>query len=105
MASTADIPLLCSICPGAPKFSDLSHLLTHIGSKAHLAHDYKAKVLATTDEAMKATVEAYDAWYKGNDLDRLMAERISQKDKKRARATRSTGMSRFFCASGELLSH
>jgi hypothetical protein len=84
------IPLSCNICPKKPKFSDVSHLLTHIASKGHLSHYYKVKVRSGTDPAARHLIETYDQWYGEWNVEDLMSERMSLKDKKRPR-TRATG--------------
>jgi hypothetical protein len=90
MAST--IPLHCNICPKKPKFSDVSHLLTHIASKGHLSHYYKIKVRSGTDPAARQLIETYDQWYAEWCVEDLMSDRMNLKDKKRPR-TRASGES------------
>ncbi|KAF1971460.1 hypothetical protein BU23DRAFT_182734 [Bimuria novae-zelandiae CBS 107.79] len=85
MAST-NIPLHCSICPKRPNFSDVSHLLTHIASKGHLSNYYKVKVRSGNDEAARRVVESYDRWYAEWNVEDLMSERMTLKDKRRSRA-------------------
>ncbi|PSN65420.1 hypothetical protein BS50DRAFT_611459 [Corynespora cassiicola Philippines] len=85
MAANA-IPLHCNICPKKPKFSDVSHLLTHISSKGHLSNYYRVKVRSSTEDESRLLIEAYDRWYAEWNVEELMAERMSQKDKRRTRA-------------------
>jgi len=91
------IPLLCNICPKKDKkdqvhvFSDVSHLLTHIASKGHLSHYYKLQIRSSTDTASRQLIEAYDQWYAEWNVQDLMAERMSLKEKKRPRQ-RMTGL-------------
>lgn len=80
------IPLHCNICPKRPNFSDVSHLLTHVASKGHLSNYYKVKVRATNEEASRRLIESYDRWYSECNVEELMSERMSQKDKRRSRA-------------------
>ena len=89
MAATT-IPLSCNICPKKPTFSDVSHLLTHIASKGHLSHYYKIKVRAGSDRDARRVIDSYDQWYTEWDVEHLMSERMSLKDKKRIRP-KSTG--------------
>jgi hypothetical protein len=84
MASS--IPLLCSICPKRPNFSDVSHLLTHIASKGHLSNYYKVKVRSTSEEASRRIIDTYDRWYADWNVEELMSDRMNQKDKRRTRA-------------------
>lgn len=78
-----DIPLHCNVCPKRPNFSDVSHLLTHIASKGHLSCYYKIKVKASTDNDAKGIIDDYDDWYADYNVEELMRERMSQKEKKR----------------------
>ncbi|KAI5199708.1 hypothetical protein AUEXF2481DRAFT_31436 [Aureobasidium subglaciale EXF-2481] len=77
------IPLVCNICARKPKFSDLSHLLTHISSKAHLSTYYKLKVRSGSDDADRQSVEDYDIWYAENDIESFMSDRMKQKDERK----------------------
>lgn len=78
-----DIPLHCNVCPKRPTFSDVSHLLTHIASKGHLSCYYKIKVKASNDDEAKRIIDDYDDWYADYNVEVLMSERMSQKEKKR----------------------
>ncbi|KAF2222196.1 hypothetical protein BDZ85DRAFT_283303 [Elsinoe ampelina] len=82
-ASTTDIPLNCNICPKKPKFSDVSHLLTHIASKAHLSTYYKIKVRSAQEAASRSLIDEYDVWYTDNGIEDLMSERLNLKEQKR----------------------
>ncbi|EHK15673.1 uncharacterized protein TRIVIDRAFT_115953, partial [Trichoderma virens Gv29-8] len=48
-SGSKQIPLLCTVCPETPRFSDVSHLLTHIASKGHLHHETQTKLKAHQD--------------------------------------------------------
>lgn len=89
------IPLDCTICPKKPKFSDVSHLLTHIGSKGHLSHYYKLKIKANTDPASFAACQTYDTWYTQWGVEDLMSDRMSLKDKKKPRKGEHGACSQF----------
>jgi hypothetical protein len=78
------IPLHCDVCPKQPDFSDLSHLLTHLGSKGHLSAVYKVEVKG--DVASREIIRQYRQWYADYNLDELMRERMSQKEKKKGTA-------------------
>jgi hypothetical protein len=82
MASANKIPLKCDICPKKPRFSDVSHLLTHISSKTHLSNIFKARVRLEIDTESRRLVEDYDQWYAEWSIQDLLAERLSQKDSK-----------------------
>lgn len=72
--------LLCNICPKRPTFSDVSHLLTHVSSKAHLSHYFKLQVRSHQEHEAATLLEEYDQWYKSNNLAKLLADRMSSKD-------------------------
>jgi hypothetical protein len=88
--ATPAIPLNCNVCPKKPKFSDVSHLLTHIASKGHLSHVFRFKVQAASDPEARAIVEEYDNWYNEWGIEDLMSERLNLKDKKRQRTKPSS---------------
>jgi hypothetical protein len=89
----AVIPLRCTICPKKPNFSDLSHLLTHISSKSHLAHRFKAELKARDDRAALEEVRQYDTWCERYGINALLAERMAVKEqKKTGRRGRSSGV-------------
>jgi hypothetical protein len=75
-AQTRHVPLVCSICQLKPNFSDLSHLLTHISSKAHLSTYYKLKIRSSSDENARQSVEHYD-------IESSMSDRMKHKDERK----------------------
>ncbi|KAL4920341.1 hypothetical protein BDW62DRAFT_199062 [Aspergillus aurantiobrunneus] len=83
MDSTA---LLCNICPKRPNFSDVSHLLTHVASKAHLSHYFKLQVRSHQEPQAEALLDDYNQWYKVNDLAKLLSDRMSSKDSRRRKS-------------------
>lgn len=90
------IPLLCNLCPKAPTFSDVSHLLTHVSSKSHLSNRFKLQVRSQAEPDAKAQLEAFDGWYSANGIGDLLSERLAVKEqrltikRKRGLATVST---------------
>ncbi|CAG8950457.1 hypothetical protein HYFRA_00006953 [Hymenoscyphus fraxineus] len=78
------VPLICSICPKSPQFSDMSHLLTHISSKSHLANKFKLTIRSESEPAAKKELEEFEFWYINNNLPALLSERMAVKDQKRA---------------------
>ena len=86
---SGSVPLHCSICPRKPSFSDVSHLLTHVASKGHLSNYYKIKVRSSSDDVSRRQVEMYDRWYAEWNVEGLMSERLTQKDKRRSRVATS----------------
>lgn len=79
----SSIPLRCTLCPKKPNFSDLSHLLTHISSKSHLAHRFKAELKARDDRVALEQVRQYDHWCDRYGINALLAERMAAKEQKR----------------------
>ncbi|KAF5865482.1 hypothetical protein ETB97_003740 [Aspergillus alliaceus] len=75
--------LLCNICPRKPRFSDVSHLLTHVSSKAHLSHYFKLQVRSHQEPQAVILLDEYDRWYKANNLAKLLSDRLSSKDARR----------------------
>ena len=74
-------PLLkCSICPKKPSFSDISHLLTHVGSKGHLSYLHKLQVRSHQEIAAGQELAAYDRWYQQHGLGHLLSERMLYKE-------------------------
>lgn len=82
------IPLLCTVCPDAPRFSDVSHLLTHIASKGHLHHETQTKLKAHQDIAASVALRQYEVWYSQNGIETLLVERMKAKQVKEAARTR-----------------
>jgi hypothetical protein len=78
------IPLLCSVCPKAPKFSDVSHLLTHFNSKGHLHNLQQVKLRALSDIAASSQLAEFTNWYNKYNIDGLLADRLAAKDQKEA---------------------
>lgn len=82
IATMASIPLLCKICPKHPDFSDISHLLTHVSSKGHLAHLHKAQVRSGQEPAIRGQLDAYNQWYDQHHIERLLSQRMVLKASK-----------------------
>ncbi|KAL8928189.1 MAG: hypothetical protein Q9208_001899 [Pyrenodesmia sp. 3 TL-2023] len=80
----ASVPLQCHICPKQPTFSDISHLLTHVGSKGHLSHYFKAQVRAPQNSAVRQQLDTYEQWYKDYHIEKLLSQRMILKDSKKA---------------------
>ncbi|CZR51048.1 uncharacterized protein PAC_00923 [Phialocephala subalpina] len=88
-----NIDLQCSLCPKNPKFSDVSHLLTHISSKGHLAHRFKLQIRAQGEPKAKEILDNFDFWYRTSNLDSLLSDRLAQKDQKKAKKSRASNVS------------
>jgi len=72
----------CNICPKRPSFSDISHLLTHVGSKGHLSHLHKLQVRSHQEIPAGQQLAEYNDWYQQHDLGQLLSERLMQKEAK-----------------------
>ncbi|KAL9022540.1 MAG: hypothetical protein Q9185_000250 [Variospora sp. 1 TL-2023] len=83
----ASVPLHCNICPKQPTFSDVSHLLTHIGSKGHLSHYFKAQVRAPQNPSVRQQLDAYEQWYGEHEIEKLLSQRMILKDSKKPNGT------------------
>lgn len=82
--SNKEIPLLCIVCPETPRFSDVSHLLTHIASKGHLHHETQTKLRSHQDLTAGVALQQYDLWYKKNGIEALLVQRLKAKQVKEA---------------------
>lgn len=82
VATMASIPLLCSVCPKEPEFSDISHLLTHVASKGHLHQYHKAQIRGRQDATIRGTLATYDRWYERHKIEKLLSERMIAKETK-----------------------
>lgn len=75
--------LQCIICPGRPCFSDTSHLLTHVSSKAHLSYYFKLQIRShQADDAVELLMQ-YDHWFNTNNLAQLLSDRSTTKEDRR----------------------
>lgn len=83
------IPLLCLLCPKKPNFSDVSHLLTHISSKSHLAARFKLG-LSDQDED-KQTIQQFDNWAEQYGINQLLKNRQEVKEQKKQAQKRQRG--------------
>lgn len=77
--------LQCIICPAQPRFSDASHLLTHVASKAHLSFYFKLQVRSHQETDATQLLEEYDNWYNTNGLAQLLSERMTSKEDRKKR--------------------
>lgn len=93
MKRESSIPLVCSLCPKNPQFSDISHLLTHISSKSHLAAKFKLQIRAQAEPEAREQLEGFEFWYRTNNLDGLLSERLAVKVQKKAAKDRKTRQS------------
>ncbi|WQF77591.1 hypothetical protein CDEST_02605 [Colletotrichum destructivum] len=80
--ASPSIPLICVVCPTHPRFSDISHLLTHLNSKGHLQTLNDARIRALADHSAAEAISTYDQWYTEHGLEALLAERLKVKDER-----------------------
>ncbi|OAL74742.1 hypothetical protein A7D00_0336 [Trichophyton violaceum] len=85
--------LKCNICPRKPKFSDVSHLLTHVSSKGHLSHYFKLQVRSQQEPQAGELLAAYDRWYKQNKLANLLSDRMLAKEARTGKGSRASNRS------------
>lgn len=76
--------LLCNICPRRPTFSDVSHLLTHVSSKAHLSNYFKLQIRSHQEVEAGRLLDNYDLWYKANNLPKLLSDRMAAKESRKS---------------------
>jgi hypothetical protein len=88
------IPLICTLCPKNPNFSDTSHLLTHISSKSHLAARFKLQIRSQSEKEARDILDNFDAWYRNNNLDSLLSDRLAIKEQKKAAKERKNSENR-----------
>lgn len=82
--------LLCNICPRRPTFSDVSHLLTHVSSKAHLSNYFKLQVRSHQEVEAGQLLDNYDLWYKAHNLPKLLSDRMAAKESRKTYHGRSS---------------
>ena len=87
-----NIPLHCLLCPKKPKFSDVSHLLTHVSSKSHLSNRFKAEIRSHKDPELRDALEQFESWWRRYNIRELLCDRMDAKDNKAA-PKRSRGQS------------
>lgn len=85
------IPLICSICPKNTRFSDVSHLLTHIASKGHLANMFKLDIAKYTDDEARERLEEYQTWFDHHNIRELLRNRSENRIQKGAASGRGRG--------------
>lgn len=84
--------LRCIICPRKPKFCDLSHLLTHVASKAHLASYFELGVRSAADSRAADLQRAYDEWFEANNLGVLLSDRLASKESRKKRKSENSSI-------------
>lgn len=82
--ASRNIPLECLVCPNTPRFSDASHLLTHIASKGHLHYETQTKLKAHANIEVQRKLRLYEEWYRDNGIEALLVDRLKAKEVKEA---------------------
>ncbi|KAI1101455.1 hypothetical protein F4804DRAFT_347666 [Jackrogersella minutella] len=82
------IPLICYCCEKQQAFSDLSHLLTHVSSKAHLLELHNLEILSQIDERAAMRCRQFDLWYKTYNIKQLVLQRMEARGEKGAQLSR-----------------
>ena len=98
-----DMELQCILCPKNPRFSDISHLLTHISSKAHLSHRFKLEIRAQSEPECRDKLNGFTFWYNQNNLDALLAERLALKNNKKTKRARDADTDDAYTAVSSIL--
>lgn len=83
-ANASTIPLVCMLCENSPKFSDVSHLLTHVSSKGHLSRRFSLKMKKDGDAAVDLQIQRYDAWVERYGIKQLLQNRQEAKEQKKS---------------------
>jgi hypothetical protein len=91
-ATQEAIPLICHICPKNARFSDLSHLLTHISSKSHLHSKFELELAVNDEDAQRALAE-FTSWTRQHGIGDLLRARKSAREQKIQQQTRPTATS------------
>lgn len=86
---STQIPLICLLCPKSSKFSDISHLLTHLSSKGHLANKFRLDIARGADEAASTKLEEFQAWYDQHGIQELLRVRNETRTQKQIRMNRA----------------
>ncbi|KAI1415835.1 hypothetical protein F5Y13DRAFT_206776 [Hypoxylon sp. FL1857] len=82
------IPLVCYSCEKQQTFSDLSHLLTHVSSKAHLLELYNLQILSQVDRAAAIRCQRFETWSKTYNISQLVLQRMEARGEKGAQQQR-----------------
>ncbi|KAI8964829.1 hypothetical protein F5Y11DRAFT_345028 [Daldinia sp. FL1419] len=76
------IPLVCYACEKIPTFSDLSHLITHVSSKAHLLELYNLRIKSHGNDEYSARARRFHTWNETYNIDGLVRQRMEARDEK-----------------------
>ncbi|KAM0332404.1 hypothetical protein ACHAQA_002684 [Verticillium albo-atrum] len=81
----ANFPLVCYLCDNEPKYSDVSHLLTHLLSRGHARAkgniEVRSHIPGDTEAAEKFA--AFQKWQDDNGIGALLSERFLDKNNKK----------------------
>ncbi|KAM0635382.1 hypothetical protein ACHAPW_001608 [Verticillium nonalfalfae] len=81
----ADFPLVCYLCDNEPKYSDVSHLLTHLLSRGHARAKGNIEVRSHIPGDVEAAQKfaAFQKWQDDNGIGALLSERFLDKNNKK----------------------
>lgn len=71
----------CCLCPKKPNFSDVSHLLTHISSKSHLAARFRLEISDKDED--KYIIQLFQEWADRYGITQLLKNRQDAKEQKK----------------------
>ncbi|KAG7109307.1 hypothetical protein HYQ44_011843 [Verticillium longisporum] len=81
----ANFPLVCYLCDNEPKYSDVSHLLTHLLSRGHARAKGNIEVRSHIPGDVEAAQKfaAFQKWQDDNGIGALLSERFLDKNNKK----------------------
>ncbi|KAM0270454.1 hypothetical protein ACHAQH_009411 [Verticillium albo-atrum] len=92
----ATFPLVCYLCENEPKYSDVSHLLTHLLSRGHARAkgniEVRSHIPGDTEAAEKFA--AFQKWQDDNGIGALLSERFLDKNNKKREKDRVEAVKR-----------
>ncbi|KAI1264280.1 hypothetical protein F5Y18DRAFT_428372 [Xylariaceae sp. FL1019] len=90
LAQQDSIPLECAVCPKKnARFSDLSHLLTHISSKGHLHNMFQLSLTRDIDASAADALRKFDAWFAKHKIRELLRARMNAREQRGTQQGRS----------------
>lgn len=81
--------LQCIICPRQPVFSDQSHIITHLESKAHVTRLYKLHLRGYEDADATELLNAFDTWFESNNYGQKICDREAAKEERKNKRSSS----------------
>lgn len=75
--------LQCIICPKQPAFSDQSHIITHLESKAHVTRLYKLHLRGYDDADATELLNVFGTWFESNNYGQKIRDRAAAKEERK----------------------